>query len=237
MTRLTFTSGFDGYPVWSPDGKAIAIESDRDGVGNLYLIRAEGGAEAQRLTFSKDPQTPGSFSPDGTRLAFCQRNPDDGTDDIWTIPLTRTESGELKPGQPERFLCTPANENEPAISPDGHWLAYESDASGTPEIYVRPFPGPGGLWQISSGGGSVPIWSRSERMLLFKTRDRRIMAAQYTIRGDSFVPDKPRLWCKEQIPNSRLGRDLTSRQMAGGSRCRCRRRTCRTAKPGTLRYC
>jgi serine/threonine-protein kinase len=208
MTRVTFAPGFNGYPAWSPDGTAVAIESDRDGIGNLYWIRADGSADAQRLTRSVNAQSPGSFSPDGKRLAFIERDPVSGSDDIWTIPLDRGPSGELKPGAPEPFLRTVANETTPMFSPDGRWLAYESDASGAEEIYVRPFPGPGGLWQISSGGGTAPVWSRSERALLFKTPARRIMVAAYTAAGDSFVPDKPRLWSAKPLPDSHLGRDF-----------------------------
>jgi len=209
MTRLTMTSGFDGYPVWSPDGKLLAFESDRaGGVGNLYLMRSDGGAEALRLTKSRNPQSPGSFSPDGTRLAFCQFNPETGGDEIWTLPIERTASGEPAPGKPALFLSVRGNLATPMFSPDGHWLAYTSDESGTTEVYVRPFPGPDGRWQISSAGGTAPVWSHHERALLFKTPERRIMLAPYTIEDNLFVPDKPRLWSEMQLPDSRLGQDF-----------------------------
>jgi serine/threonine-protein kinase len=209
MSRISFSSGFDGYPVWSPDGKRIAIESDRaNGVSNLYLIRTDGSAEPQRLTENKNAQTPGSFSPDGKRLAFCEQNPGDGSEDIWTLPIEGGASGELKPGRPELFLGTTANEMAPAFSPDGRWLAYESDESGTLEIYVRPYPNRGGKWQISTGGGTAPIWNRASRELLFKTPDRRIMAASYTAEGDSFVPETSRPWSEAPLPDSHLGADF-----------------------------
>jgi serine/threonine-protein kinase len=209
MSRISFSSGFDGYPVWSPDGKRIAIESDRaNGVSNLYLIRADGGSEPQRLTESRNAQTPGSFSPDGKRLAFSEQNPENGSQDIWTLPIENSDSGEPKPGRPELLSGTGANEMAPAFSPDGRWLAYESDESGSTEIYVRPFPRSGGKWQISAGGGATPIWSRARRELLFKTPDRRIMAASYTTDGDSFVPETPGPWSKTPLPESRLGADF-----------------------------
>jgi serine/threonine-protein kinase len=96
----------------------------------------------------------------------------------------------------------------PAFSPDGRWLAYESDESGTFEIYVRPYPNRGGKWQISTGGGATPIWNRARRELLFKTPDRRIMAASYTTDGDSFVPETPRPWSETPLPDSHLGADF-----------------------------
>jgi len=209
MTRLTLKGGFNGYPVWSPDGKVIAFESDRaEGVANLYWKRADGGGETKRLTQSTNSQSPSSFSSDGKRLAFSERNPDNGFDDIWTLPIQRGASDELAPGSPEPFLRTPANKSTPMFSPDGRWLAYVSDESGTAEVYVRPFPNAGGVWQISSGGGLSPIWSRHDRALFFKTPDRRIMAVRYTFNRDSFLPDKPRLWLEKQIPESGLGQDF-----------------------------
>lgn len=78
----------------------------------------------------------------------------------------------------------------PAFSPDGWCLAYVSNESGTIEVYVRPVPGPDGRWQISTGGGSLPLWSRDGRGLLFQTQDQRVMAVSYTARGDSFAAEE-----------------------------------------------
>ena len=86
------------------------------------------------------------------------------------------------------------------FSPDGRWIAYRSDESGTNEIYVRPFPGGrGGKWQISTGGGLYGVWSNNGRELFYETADNRIMVVDYTVNGDSFVPGKPRLWSEKQI--------------------------------------
>jgi len=90
----------------------------------------------------------------------------------------------------------------PMFSPDGRWMAYRSDESGTNEIYVRPFPGGrGGKWQISSGGGLYGIWSNNNRELFYETADNRIMVVEYTVNGDSFAPGKPRQWSDKQIFN------------------------------------
>src|SRR5438552_11823792 len=80
------------------------------------------------------------------------------------------------------------------FSSDGRWLAYESNESGSLEIYVRPFPGPGGKWQVSTGGGTYATWSRTRRELYYGTPDLRLMAAPYSVEGASFRSDKPRPW-------------------------------------------
>ena len=96
--------------------------------------------------------------------------------DLWTLPLDVSDPEHPKPGKPELFLGTPFNEQEPAFSPDGRWIAYTSNESGRNEVYVRPFPGGApsgsGKWQISTGGGAHPIWSRNGRELPASRRDR-----------------------------------------------------------------
>jgi eukaryotic-like serine/threonine-protein kinase len=86
------------------------------------------------------------------------------------------------------------NERDAAFSPDGHWMAYFSDESGANEVYVRSFPDRGAKWQISNAGGSLPLWSRTTKEILFRNSEDRLMSASYTIKGDAFAPDKPRLW-------------------------------------------
>ena len=92
------------------------------------------------------------------------------------------------------------------FSPDGRWLAYSSDESGTYQVYVRAFPGapsaPGGKWQVSNGGGMSPVWSRNGRELFFETLDNRIMVAAYTVRGGSFAADKPRVWSEKRLADT-----------------------------------
>ncbi len=120
--------------------------------------------------------------------------------DIWTLPLDVSDPDRPKPGKPELFLRTPADENLPRFSPDGRWMAYRSTESGIPEIYVRPFPaGNGGRWQISSGGGLYGLWSNNGRELFFETMDNRIMVMDYAVDAASFVPGKPRLWSDRQL--------------------------------------
>ena len=105
----------------------------------------------------------------------------------------------LRAGKPEVFLQTQAEERSPSYSPDGRWLAYSSNESGTIQLYVRAFPDKGGKWQISNSGGTYPMWSHSGHELFFETLDNHIMVAAYTVKGDSFVADKPRMWSDKQL--------------------------------------
>jgi serine/threonine-protein kinase len=198
MTRLTFTQT-NLSPVWTPDGKHIVFVS---GAKSIRWIRADGAGEAQLLLESKDELRPYSFSPDGKRLAFAESGMDTELD-LWTLPLDMSDPEHPKPGKPELFLRTPFAEREPVFSPDGRWIAYVSNEPGSNDVYVRPFPGGApsgsGKWQISTGGGRYPMWSRDGRELFYETPDNRIMAATYTAKGDSFAADKPRLWSNTQI--------------------------------------
>jgi len=195
MSRLSYTAqGFVLDPVWSPDGKHIAFESLSAGVRSIDWIRSDGAGEAQRLLESKNEMQPASFSPDGRRLAYTERSPETGFD-LWTLPLDLSDPEHPKPGKPELFLRTPFNERDGVFSPDGRWIAYTSDESGTRELYVRPFPGPGGKWQISTGGAKYPRWLPNGHTLFYASLgDVGIMAADYTSTADSFSASRPRLW-------------------------------------------
>lgn len=196
-SRLSFLPDRNRGPVWTPDGKNIVFRSFNPAAPGLYWIRSDGSGEAQRLTDGKLGESPRSISPDGKRLAFT-REGNAGSQDIFTA-LIEGDSGHPKLGKPELFLGTPFNEFSPAFSPDGRWLAYESNESGTFEVYVRPFPGPGGRWVISAGGATDAVWSRDGRELLFVTPEQHVMTVSYTAKGDSFAAGKPRLWTEARL--------------------------------------
>jgi serine/threonine-protein kinase len=122
------------------------------------------------------------------------------------LPLEGDEASGWKPGKPTTFLASPFQEVTPAFSPDGRWLAYGSNETGRPEIYVRPFPGPGGKWQISTAGGLLPTWSPNGKELFYRYTDQKIMVASYKADGDSFRADKPQLWSEGQFTG--LGADF-----------------------------
>jgi Tol biopolymer transport system component len=199
LTRLTFTGVNNSSPVWTPDGQRITYSSqEKGGTYNLWWIRADGAGDAQRLTESKNPQIAHSWRPDGKVLAFLQVNPDTAYD-VMTLPVEGDEKSGWKPGELKPFVNTAFTEMEPAFSPDGRWLAYTSNESGNTEVYVRPFPGPGGKWQVSTGGGLMPKWSRNGKEVFYRTPDSKIMVVTYTTSGDSFHADKPQLWSPGQF--------------------------------------
>ena len=199
MSRLTFNIPLTRWPIWSPDGKHVLFVLPVKGGGSsLGWIRADGAGEIQRLLDNKTFIIPYSFFPGGRRLAYSELNPDSGWD-IWTLTLDLTDPDHPKPGKPELFLRTPFDETFPAVSPDGRWIAYQSDESGRFEVYVGRFPGSSGKWQISNAGGILPIWSPNGRELFFQTLDNRIMVADYEGKNESFTNGKPRLWSNQQL--------------------------------------
>jgi eukaryotic-like serine/threonine-protein kinase len=199
LTRLTFTADLSSAPVWTPDGKRIAyaVTTER-GLFNISWKRADGVGDAQHLIEGRSSLAQPSWSPDGRTLAFVEINPDTNGD-IMTLSVEGDEKTGWKPGPAKPFLNTPSNEFYPAFSPDGRWLAYMSNESGHYEVYVRPFPGPGGKWQISTGSGVFPEWSTNGREIFYRTLENKIMVAAYTAAGDSFRAEKPRSWSDVQI--------------------------------------
>ena len=205
LARLTFAGETNSYPVWTPDGQRITYSSqEKGGPLNLWWIRADGAGNPQRLTESKNVEYPRSWRPDGKVLAFTQLNPSTNFD-ILTLLMEGDEKTGWKPGEPTPFLNTGFLEVQPAFSPDGRWLAYSSNESEDYEVYVRPFPGPGGKWQISTGGGQYPKWSRDGKELFYRTTESKLMVASYTASGDSFSADKPQLWSPGQFTDRGLG--------------------------------
>ena len=180
--RLTFEAD-NNLPIWTPDGKRLTFASNKLGAMNLFWKPADGSPAEERLTTSEYTQLPSSWSPDGEMLAFEEYHPSTGSD-LWILPL----KGDRKP---RPFLRTQSDEGDAAFSPDGRWLAYVSNYSGRYEIYVQPFPGPGGKWQISTEGGTAPLWARNGRELFYLNGDK-MMAVEITIHP-TFTVGKRRL--------------------------------------------
>ena len=183
LTRLTSEQGGSLTPVWTPDGKRVAYRGNRAGAYNLYWRLADGSGSEERLTTSENTQWPFSWSPDGKLLAFIESAPATGYD-IWILPL----EGDRKPLP---FLRTPFREYEPMFSPDGHWLAYQSNESGGTEVYVQPYPGPGRKWQVSTDGGSTPQWNPNGRELFYSNGDKRMVVDVTT--SANFSASRPRV--------------------------------------------
>ena len=185
LTRLTFEGSDNADPVWTPDGKRIAFQSNKDGVPNkIFWQLADGGGAVERLTSGAEQgsQVPYSWSPDGQLLAFRENSPAIRLN----IMMFRLSDRKVEP-----FLRTPFAEGGAKFSPDGRWLAYVSDESGRPEVYVQPYPGPGGKWQISIEGGTEPIWNRNGRELFYRSGTK--MMAVETTTQPNFSAGKPRV--------------------------------------------
>jgi len=185
MTRLN-SGGGPASLVWSPDSRYIFFGSVRSGI---LWTRADGGSDPLPLTGTKSNQAPLSITSDGKRLAYSEYA---GRAQIWTVPMEET-NGQMKTGKPEQVVTSPFTEVCAAFSPDGKWLAYCSNVTGTYEVFVQAFPDTRGRWQISNNGGTFPAWSPNGHDLLYQSRDQ-IMAVAYTAKGDRFVAEKPRVW-------------------------------------------
>jgi Tol biopolymer transport system component len=170
QTRFTHTAGrsIARLPVWSPDGARIAFESVRPGSVALSALSSSGEGAEDVLVESPQVMIPCDWSPDGRFLLYYVPDPKTGTD-LWVLPVdTRV---------PSLFLQTDANEVWGQFSPDGRWVAYQSNETGRYEIYVRPFPRGGGSFPISTSGGVYPRWSRDGKELYFIAPDAKMMAA------------------------------------------------------------
>jgi eukaryotic-like serine/threonine-protein kinase len=168
LTRLT-VSGRNAGAIWHPDGQRVTYRSDRAGPWNLFEEPIDGGGPVERLTTSAFAQFPSSWSPDGRLLSFGQVDPATGND-IWVL----SASGEKSPTP---FANSAFGEWDGFFSPDGRALVYTSTESGRLEVYVRPYPGPGGRRQVSTDGGNSPVWARTGKELFYLNGDRLMTAS------------------------------------------------------------
>ena len=172
--------GADGtiarLPTWSSNGDRIVFESVGSGTVKLAVKSASGGGGEEMLFESPQGKIPCDWSPDGRYLLYYVPDPKTGTD-LWVLP-TETR-------KPFLFLQTDANELWGRFSPDGRWVAYQSNETGRYEIYVRAFPVQGGPIPVSSAGGVYPRWSRNGKDLYFIAPDARLMAAPMSTRRDA----------------------------------------------------
>jgi eukaryotic-like serine/threonine-protein kinase len=155
-TRLTFGPVSNNDPVWSRDGKWITYFSLRDGRSTIYRKPSDGSGAEELLVTDDRGVIPTDWSQDGKTLLY-QRGPLGGPFDMWLLPL----DGDRKP----RMLLPHAGDGR--LSPDGHWLAYDSIESGAPEVYVVPFGGGAGKWQVSPNQGTLPLWSGDGKELYY----------------------------------------------------------------------
>jgi serine/threonine protein kinase/Tol biopolymer transport system component len=180
LAHLTYEASPNVDPVWTPDGKRIVFK----GKGSrLYWQPADGSGSVEELaTGDLSPNAvPLSVSPDGQELAFSEERL---TRSIYILSF--------KDRTPRPFDQSPSYESSPQFSPDGHWIAYQSNESGRMEVYVRPYPGPGGKFQISTEGGAEPIWNPKGRELFYRD-GQKMMAVEYTAPQAAFSASKPKV--------------------------------------------
>ena len=162
--RLT-NEGTNRSPFWSPDGGEVGFSSEREGIMALYSRSANLSGEARLLVAGRGQGlVRAGWTPGGRSLVFQQGQNSPVIDLLYATP----DSGST----PVEFLATPFVESDPSLSPDGRWLAHQSNESGRREVYVRPFPGPGGRILVSVNGGALPVWTRNGREILYVANGR-----------------------------------------------------------------
>jgi serine/threonine protein kinase/Tol biopolymer transport system component len=161
ITRLTF-GGYNNLPAWSRDGREIVFSSVREGSSGIYRKDASGAGQEQRLAQGR--QAVMDWSRDGQFLLYEEPNAKTG----WDLKVLPLDGSGGAPGKAIPFLQTPFNEQDGVFSPDGKWIAYDSNESGQTEVYIQAFPPSGGKWQVSTSGGSMPHWRGDGKELFYR---------------------------------------------------------------------
>jgi serine/threonine protein kinase len=192
LSRFTFGPGDDRYAVWSPNGDRVVFASSRKGNYDLYQKPSDDSGSEQLLLQSAETKRPNSWSPDSQFILY---NSDQNSGDLMVLPLT----GNRKPFP---FSVTPFSERQGVFSPNGKWVAYQSNESGRNEVYVRPFLGPGGKRQVSTEGGNSARWRADGKELYYVALDKKLIAVPVVVREAAFAAGKPEALFQTHIATS-----------------------------------
>jgi serine/threonine protein kinase len=184
MIRFTFDPATDTAPIWSPDGTRIAFVSSRKGPYNLFLKPSSGAGTEELLLETPNNKFPQDWSKDGRYILYGETDPKTRRD-LRALPMTGNDR------KPIIVVKTPFEVLNGQFSPDGRWVAYETNESGRFEIVVQPFPVPTDKWQVSIGGGIQPRWRADGKELFFIAPDGKLMAASIAVSGATLVPGTP----------------------------------------------
>ena len=202
MTRATFGGELDAHPVWTRDGTRIVFASEREGSRNIFWQATDGTGKVERLTKADNIQNPSSIAPDGSQIIFYETG-NTTSDDVMEVETAG--SHRVTP-----LVQSPFSERNGVVSPDGRWLTYEANDSGRSEIYVRPYPDVNsGRWQVSSAGGTRPLWSPDARELFFISLTGAVMRVGVE-KAASWSATTPTMIIKEEyvtLPPGNPGRN------------------------------
>jgi serine/threonine protein kinase len=194
MSQFTFDPADDVTALWSPNGERIVWASNRTGVYDLYQKAASGDGKDELLYNSTATKYPDDWSLDGKFILYESVDPKTKLD-LWVLPMF----GERKPMP---YLNTESIEAHARFSPDGRWVAYASDESGSAEVYVQSFPKTGGKWRISSGGGDQPLWRSDGKELFYVAADGKLMAAEINPSASTFQRGVPKPLFEIHVPSN-----------------------------------
>jgi serine/threonine-protein kinase len=169
LTKMSL-DGASHWPLWTPNGSRLTFRSWKTGTMTMWSMPADRSSEPELLTDVGSMQSPESWSPDGRALAFTQMDDPESGSDIYVLTLDGNR-------RPQVLIRTKFSEGSPKFSPDGKWLAYSSNESGRPEVYAMAYPGPGPKIQISTDGGTDPVWRRDLKELFYRNGDRMMSVA------------------------------------------------------------
>ncbi|MGE0445296.1 MAG: TIR domain-containing protein [Vicinamibacterales bacterium] len=189
VSRLTFDSALDSHPIWSPDGQRVVFYSVRGGTPGLYEKSANGGGEERRLVGGTSIGVPRDWSADGRFILYDAADATSGAD-VGVLDLAGGQTA-------TPLLHGPFAESGARFSPDGRWIAYQSDESGALQIYVQSFPRTGAKWQVSAAGGQLARWRPDGEELFYLDGEQLMSVPVQTV--PTFTPGTP-------VPVVKVGR-------------------------------